>query len=305
MRSANCCGRSHRITKIRNSFRSRPWTSVSLATLSKGQLSLELMLFQAPSHHLFFFAKQSRPLGVTSLWNDGLHKSDEPPREDRLLAEEEAMNSHQAQLSSSHSPIELLKRVRKGQPQQLGALLEIYRNYLYLLADSQLDRKLRARSSPSDIVQDTMLEAHRDFHQFRGGSEGEFIRWLRQILVNNLSRSIQMHVLAEKRDIRREVPLEQLHASFERSTVRLRAVFDGREESPSSNASRRERAVLLADIMRRLPPDHRNVLLLRNMQGLRFDEVATQMERSVPAAKMLWIRAIKQLRTRLNQRETG
>lgn len=215
------------------------------------------------------------------------------------------MNSHQAQLSSSHSPIELLRRVRKGQPQQLGALLEIYRNYLYLLADSQLDRKLRARSSPSDIVQDTMLEAHRDFHQFRGGSEGEFIRWLRQILINNLSRSIQMHVLAEKRDIRREVPLEHLHASFERSTVRLRAVFDGREESPSSNASRRERAVLLADIMRRLPPDHRNVLMLRNMQGLRFDEVATQMERSVPAAKMLWIRAIKQLRTRLNQRETG
>ena len=114
-----------------------------------------------------------------------------------------------------------------------------------------------------------------------------------------------MHVLAEKRDIRREVPLEHLHTSFERSTVRLRAVFDGREESPSSNASRRERAVQLADIMRRLPPDHRNVLMLRNMQGLRFDEVATRMERSVPAAKMLWIRAIKQLRTRFNQRETG
>ena len=187
--------------------------------------------------------------------------------------------------------------------ERLGPLLELYRNYLYLLADSQLDRKLRARASPSDVVQETMMEAHRDFHQFRGHTEGEFLAWLRRILVNNLARAIEMHVLAEKRDVRREVPLERLNSAFERSTIQLCAAMAGRDETPSAHAVRREKAVMLADVMSELSPSYREVLILRNLQGLRFDEVALRMERSVPAAKMLWVRAIKQLRHRFDQRE--
>jgi RNA polymerase sigma-70 factor (ECF subfamily) len=204
--------------------------------------------------------------------------------------------------SSSTSPQQLLDRVKSGQESQLGRLLELYRNYLSLLAESQLDRKLRARSSPSDIVQETMLEAHRDFHQFRGQSEAELMAWLRRILVNNLARTIEMHVLAEKRDVRREVPLERLNSGVERSTMRLCAL-EGRDETPSAQYEQRERSVILADLMSDLSEAHREVILLRNLQGLKFDEVARHMSRSVPAAKMLWVRAIKQLRQIYESRE--
>lgn len=199
---------------------------------------------------------------------------------------------------SDADPQRLLLGARRAPEMRLGRLLELYRNYLRLLAESQLDRKLRARLSPSDLVQETMLEAHRDFSQFRGATESEFLSWLRQILVNNMSRQIELHVLAEKRDIRREVSLDRLRGALERSTAQLGAFLPGREDGPSAIAERRERAVILADLMSQLAPDHREVLVLRNLQGLPFQDVADRMERSVPAAKMLWVRAIKQLRDR-------
>ena len=204
---------------------------------------------------------------------------------------------------SSSSRAGLLKEVRTADPTRLGSLLELYRNYLSLLATGQLDRKLRGRVSASDLVQETMMEAHRDFHQFRGKSEAEFIGWLRRILVNNLARAIEMHVLAEKRDVRREVSIERLNAAVERSTIQLGLAFAGREDSPSVKLEQHERAVDLANQMSRLSVEHREVLMLRNLQGLPFKEVAARLDRSVPAAKMLWMRAIKKLREAYDEQD--
>jgi RNA polymerase sigma-70 factor, ECF subfamily len=206
---------------------------------------------------------------------------------------------------SSVDPRRMLARIQQGENDLLGQLMDSYRNYLNLLAEMQLDRKLRARVSPSDIVQETMLAAYRDFGQFRGRTEAEFLGWLRQILVNNLARAIQVHVLAGKRDVRQDVRLEQLNASMERSTVKLRDALAAPGESPSANYARREQAVLLADVMSELSVDHRQVLVLRNLQGLRFAEVAERMDRSIPACKMLWIRAIKKMRELYAAKEGG
>ncbi len=205
---------------------------------------------------------------------------------------------------SSSSRAGLLNEVRTADPTRLGSLLELYRNYLSLLATGQLDRKLRGRVSASDLVQETMMEAHRDFHQFRGKSEAEFIGWLRRILVNNLARAIEMHVLAEKRDVRREVSIERLNAAVERSTIQLGLAFAGREDSPSVKLEQHERAVDLANQMSRLSAEHREVLMLRNLQGLPFKEVAARLDRSVPAAKMLWMRAIKKLREAYDEQDS-
>ena len=197
-------------------------------------------------------------------------------------------------MTDSHTS-HLLANVLSGGADQLGRLLELYRNYLNMLADSQLDQKLRARVSPSDVVQETMLEAHRDFQQFRGRSQAEFAAWLRQILVNNLARMIERHVLTRKRDVRRQVSIDQVKESVERSTV-LANVLAGREETPSVHLERHERAVVLANLMQQLPDHYRQVLVLRNLQGLSFQEVASQLERTEPATKMLWMRAVKKLR---------
>src|SRR5919204_5832662 len=103
----------------------------------------------------------------------------------------------------------LIEEARRGGTDKLGALLEVYRNYLYLLARTQIDLHLQARANPSDLVQETFLHACRHFRQFRGSSEKELLGWLRRILLRNLARLVERQVLAQKRTVRREISLEQ------------------------------------------------------------------------------------------------
>lgn len=203
----------------------------------------------------------------------------------------------------SSRPEYLLAAARDGSAESLGQLLQTYLSYLKLLAHTQLVSNVRVRVSPSDVVQETLLEAHRDFGKFRGGSEPEFLAWLRKILVNNLSRAVEQHLLADKRDVRREVSLEQLGASLERSTLRLGAVLADNLPSPSSNVQNQENLAALADALLDLPPDYRSVIVLRHLEGLPFADVAQRMERTAGATRMLWLRAMDQLRERLVARD--
>jgi RNA polymerase sigma-70 factor (ECF subfamily) len=114
----------------------------------------------------------------------------------------------------------LLLRARAGDSQAVGELLQWYANYLTILATTQLDHRLRRRVNPSDLVQETMLAAHRDFGAFRGQSRPELLGWLRQILINTLHRTFARHVKAGKRDIRREISIDQISHRLEESACR-------------------------------------------------------------------------------------
>jgi RNA polymerase sigma-70 factor (ECF subfamily) len=181
----------------------------------------------------------------------------------------------------------------------LGRLLTLYTNYLKLLVTTQLDNRLRVRVSPSDIVQETFFEAHRDFEQFRGQSTAEFVAWLRRIVVNNILRVVEQHVQAEKRDVRREVSLEEIGRRLEQSTVRLETLLVEEADSPSGCAVKHENEVLLADALAQLPDDYRDVIILRHIEGLPFEDVARRMDRSPGAVRMLWLRALKRMREAL------
>jgi len=184
----------------------------------------------------------------------------------------------------------------------LGSILQLYWNYLHLLAEAQLDRRLRVRFSPSDLVQETFLEAHRDFPQFRGATEGEFLAWLRQILVHNLIVAVRRHFEAGKRDVRREVSLEQVRSQMDTSALGVAAALAQAGTSPSDRVQREELLVALADDLAGLPQDYREVIVLRHLQGCSFAEVAQRMDRNEGAVRMLWLRAIGQLRSRMNER---
>ncbi len=206
-------------------------------------------------------------------------------------------------MSISTETNDLLNAAKLGDRDQLGRLLLLYNNYLNILANSQLDKRLRARVNPSDIVQETLLAAHRDFSGFRGQSTAEFVAWLRQILVNVLLGVIAKHVKASKRDVRREISLDQLTRDVDRSAVQLVHLVAAEGTSPSLHAQQDERAAELANRLSELSPDYREVILLRNVQGLSFEEVATKMNRSSGAVRMLWLRAIDQFKSKLDLSE--
>jgi RNA polymerase sigma-70 factor, ECF subfamily len=190
-------------------------------------------------------------------------------------------------------PEQLLRLARAGDGGALGELLERYRSYLTLLARLQIGRRLQGKVDPADLVQETFLEAHRHFAQFRGGSEGEVVRWLRQILAANLVDLVRRYCGAQRRDVRLE---QELGFELDESSRILDGGLAARESSPSQRAARREQAVLLAEALESLPEDYREVILLHHLRGLAFPEVALSMGRTAEAVKKLWARALARLR---------
>jgi RNA polymerase sigma-70 factor (ECF subfamily) len=189
--------------------------------------------------------------------------------------------------TAAGSLIALLAKARAGDSNALGQVLEGYREYLRLLARARVGQEMRVRLDPSDLVQETLLEAQRDFPQFLGGSEAELAVWLRRILARNLADQLKYHQ-SQKRDVGREQPLDPL---IEQAHEALAAPLS----SPSKQASRREQAVVMASAMAQLPQDYREVITLRYVEGRSFDEVAAQMGRSAGAVRMLWMRALERL----------
>jgi RNA polymerase sigma-70 factor (ECF subfamily) len=194
-------------------------------------------------------------------------------------------------------PEHLLPLARAGDGQALGQMLELYRNYLTLLARLQFGRRLQGKADPSDVVQEAFLSAYRNFERFCGTSEAELVSWLRKILATSLATFARRYFGTGRRDPRLE---RELCADLEQSSQALgTAPLVAPGESPSQQAARREQAVLLADALEHLSVDHREVMVLRQLEGLSFPEVAKRMGRSADAVKKLWVRALASLRQTL------
>src|SRR6516162_9983067 len=153
-------------------------------------------------------------------------------------------------MAPAEAASELIRRCRQGEAPARELLFNRYRHYLQVLARAQLGRHLRTKCDPSDIVQQTLLEAHRDFGEFQGCREAELLAWLRRILAHNLFNEAR-HFAAQQRDAAREVSLA------------LGNCVAANGPSPSHAAAARESAVQLADALARLPTDYQTVLLLR------------------------------------------
>ena len=187
----------------------------------------------------------------------------------------------------------LLAELRDGDAAARATILARYRSWLQLLARMQIDGRFQGKFDASDIVQQTLMEACRDLPQFRGGSEAELLAWLRQILAHILGHEFRRYAGTQQRDLAREVSLEQ---SLVQSSRRLGDLLAASGTSPSQQAVRHEQEIMLAEILSRLPDDHREVLILRNLEGLSHEEVAQRMGRGVGAVRMLWVRALMRVR---------
>jgi RNA polymerase sigma-70 factor, ECF subfamily len=195
---------------------------------------------------------------------------------------------------------QLIALCRQGDPSARERLFQRYRHYLKLLAEVQLGRHLRGRCDPSDVVQQTLLEAHRDFGGFQGEHERDLLAWLRRVLAHNIYNEARRQT-ARQRNVGREVSLEQVHAGLDQSSLQLGHALAADVPTPSQIAGRQEAAVLLADALARLPGDYQTVLLLRIFEGQSADEVAERMNRTAGAVRMLQLRALTALREEMKE----
>jgi RNA polymerase sigma-70 factor (ECF subfamily) len=187
----------------------------------------------------------------------------------------------------------LLRQARAGDVADLGRLLEMYRNYLALLARLQIGRRLQGKLDPADAVQETFLRAHDRFGQFRGETEAEFLGWLRQILASRLAELVRHYYGAQRRDVRLE---REIALGLDESSRELTHCLRDPGSSPSQQAARREQAVILADALEHLPEHYREVIILHQLEDLSFPEVARRMGRSLDSVKNVWVRALTRLR---------
>lgn len=175
--------------------------------------------------------------------------------------------------------------------------LERFRSYLRLLARMQLPPRLKSKMDDSDIVQQTMLQAHRALGAFRGRTDAELAAWLRQILARNLTHALRDHT-RDKRDVGRERSLE---AAVNDSSARLEAWLAADQTSIGAKAIQNERLLLLAEALDGLPPAQREAMELHYWQGWPLAEIATHLDRTPAAVAGLLHRALKALKDQLGE----
>jgi RNA polymerase sigma-70 factor (ECF subfamily) len=177
--------------------------------------------------------------------------------------------------------------------------LERYRAYLRLLARLHLDPRLQGKLDPSDVVQQTLLQAYRALDQFRGHSDGELAAWLRQILARNLA-----HAVRDLGRAKRDVGLERsLEAAVDASSLRLEAWLAAEQSSPSQRAERNEQLLRLAEALTTLPEAQREAIVLHYWQGQSLVEIGACLGRTPAAVAGLLHRGLKQLRGLLQEAE--
>ena len=173
-----------------------------------------------------------------------------------------------------------------------------YEAWLRLLARSEIDSRFAGKFDPSDAVQQTLLEAWKGWEQFRGSDEPQRLAWLRQILAHQLAHLARHYGGTQKRDVAREVSIDQ---TLCRSAQRLDALLPAGDPSPSGIAAASEQRLHLAQVLEQLPADYRQVILLHNLEELPHEEVAARMNRTPGAVRMLWLRALAALKEALEQ----
>ena len=197
-------------------------------------------------------------------------------------------------LEANKTFLSLVDRARSGDVDARDAIFRECRDYLLYVASQNLDRRVRGKCGPSDIVQNTLMNASTAFASFRGETSGALHAWLNEILRNELASASRKYLGTAKRDVRRE-QISKTESQF----WRVQKQITDTTATPSSEAELAEDAAELRAAMQRLPEDYRRVLIMRNWDRLSFQQIAERFERTENAVKKLWARALTRLETEL------
>ncbi|MBL9086392.1 MAG: sigma-70 family RNA polymerase sigma factor [Planctomycetia bacterium] len=169
----------------------------------------------------------------------------------------------------------LVQAALVGGPDALAPLIERLRPRLVLWCAARMSQALRAHTEPEDAAQDVLMAVLKDFHTYSGPPDRQFFGWFFTVAANKM-RDLVDYWAAKKRQ-----PGERAAMS---------------QTSPSQAAARRELAQIVRDAVGRLPEDYRTVVSLLKFEGRDIAEVAQIMDRTPNAVRILYCRALKELR---------
>jgi RNA polymerase sigma-70 factor (ECF subfamily) len=162
----------------------------------------------------------------------------------------------------------------------------------------RLDPRLRGRVDPSDVLQETYLDAARRLDDYLRDRPLPFFLWLRQLAGTRLAKLNRYHFRAARRDARREVPLFAGGVPGA-SSVALADQLLASGSRPSETAARGELRERLLDALEQMDPLDREVLALRHFEQLTNSETARALGLTSGAASKRYVRALEKLRALL------
>jgi RNA polymerase sigma-70 factor (ECF subfamily) len=176
--------------------------------------------------------------------------------------------------------------------------VEKYFPLLYKMARQlRLDPKVRARFGESDVLGEASRRALDALAQFRGSSEGEFVRWLQKVF-----RTTYLDMVRAQFVKMRDPEAEQ---AIHRSSVLLADLVVDPSVSPSQKAERQWVLLRFAKAVETLPSDQRDVVLLCDSQNLSYKEVARRLGKSDRAVAGLLARGRMALRAAFPEYQEG
>ena len=186
----------------------------------------------------------------------------------------------------------LVALAQDGDESALNRLCSVYSARVLWIIRLRMGAELRSKLESIDVVQDVLMSALKDLPNFTYKTQGDFLRWLSRIADNRL-RGYFQRFHANKRDIRKEVQLNDYRPSAEDSIVAtLNAVAT---TTPSAIMSKREELDKLAKAIDALKPEYRQVIVLTKIEGLSYKEIGKQLGKSSEAVRKLVSRALEEL----------
>lgn len=189
---------------------------------------------------------------------------------------------------------DLVNRVKRGDQAAIAQLFDQHRRRLRTMIEMRLDPRLAGRVDPSDVLQETYLDAHKLIEEFKEG-DLPFFLWLRLKVGHRLTYLHRYHLGAQKRSAYKEVSLVTgpMPAA---SSVSLASQLMGRITSASNAAIRAETRLRLQQALNKMDEIDREVLVLRHFEDLTNIETAQALGISQTAASNRYVRALSRLK---------
>jgi RNA polymerase sigma-70 factor (ECF subfamily) len=205
----------------------------------------------------------------------------------------------------NHSPADssetetLVSRAAEGDSKALAELMGRYTDRLKRMVQLRMDHRLQGRTGASDIVQEALIEAARRLSDYQRNPPMGFFLWLRSLTAERLLNAHRAHVGTQKRDVSREVSLYR-RAMPAAHSVSLARQLLGQFTSPTQAIVRAETQLLVQEVLNRMDPVDREILVLKYFEQLSTSEVASELEIKRSTAGKRYIAALKRLKQELS-----